>query len=125
MSDKWNIGKLNKGKHLPVSHRDKISNTKKQQYISGKLKLPDNTGKTPWNIGQSWSEEICKKISLAKKGKAPWNVGVPRTEQEKRKISLARKGMPAWNKGIARSREAKKSISRAMRKLWKERKKII
>ena len=120
MTTKWSIGNLNKGKHLSLSHRDKISKTKKALYKSGQLNLPDNTGKTPWNQGKKWSEVIRRKISKARAGSTPWNVGVPQSTETKQKISASRKGKPAWNKDRTISNEHKKAISEAMKAKWQE-----
>lgn len=122
MKNKWNIGNLNKGKHLSAPQREKISNTKKQQYIVGKLKLPDNKGRTPWNMGQSMKKETRMKISDSKKGSTPWNIGIEHSADTKRKISLSRKGKTAWNKGVARTLEEKKRMSEAAKRMWLRRK---
>lgn len=121
---RWNIGDLNKGKHLSPTHREKISKTKRAMYQSGILTLPDNTGSTPWNRGKKWSLEVRRKISAARKGSIPWNVGIAHSSETKHKISASRKGKPAWNKGRIISTEHKKAISAAMKTKWQKRKRI-
>lgn len=43
-------------------------------------------GKTPWNKGLEWSDEVKKKISEGLKGKLK---GVPKSDEHKKKIGLA------------------------------------
>ena len=108
-------------KIVNIVTKEKISKTKKKQYRLGKLNLPDNTGKTPWNFGRNWSKEVRKKISAARKGSRPWNVGVSHSEQTKRKISQSRKGKLAWNKGLTISNNHKRAISKGMKFRWRKR----
>lgn len=112
----WNIGKLNKGKHLPESTKEKISMSIKKGY---------KQGRKVWNEGQSLSDEIKQKISKSKKGSKPWNIGIPRTIEERKKISLAKKGIIPWNKGRKWSEKEKRNISVGLEKSWKRRKTTI
>lgn len=80
-------------KHLPQKVKDKISATKKEQYIKGILKLPDNTGNTPWNLKKPWSNEVKLKISKSMKGKTPWNTGRKWTSEEIDKLRAGAKRM--------------------------------
>jgi hypothetical protein len=54
-------------------------------------------GNIPWNKGQSWPEDIRKKISEGTKGREPWNKGVPQTEEHRLKNSESHKGQIPWN----------------------------
>ena len=109
----WEIGKLNKGKHL---------SDKTKEEISLKLKEGFRKGRTVWNEGKSLPKRTKLKISNSKKGSIPWNRGIPRTEVEKLKISVNRKGKPAWNKGKERTEEEKQRMREGAKRMWKRRK---
>ena len=59
-------GKSRVGKHHSVEARQKIKDAIKKRFPSGRV---------PWNKGKPWSEEVKKKLSLAKVGYIPWNKG--------------------------------------------------
>lgn len=107
----WNIGELNRGKPLPETIKEKISLKKKKLYKEGKLKLPDNKGRSPWNRGQNLSKQHKERISQAMKGISSWNKNRNWPNETKKKISLAMKGKIPWNKGKKLSEAHKKAIS--------------
>jgi group I intron endonuclease len=62
-----------------------------------------------YNLGKHHSEETRKKISEAKKGKRPYVM----TEEICRKISEARRGGLVWNKGKHHTEETRRRMSEA------------
>ena len=70
---KRKLSKANKGKHLSVEHKRKIS-----EATSGE--------KNPF-YGRQHSEESRRKMSGSHKGKPAYNKGIPRSEEVKKKLS--------------------------------------
>lgn len=114
----------NKGQKLSEDHKNKISQKMKQLYKKGKLQLPDNKGKRPWNVGIHRTEEEKQKISLAKKGKPAWNKNKSWPEKIKKKISLSKKGSIPWNKGKARTEEEIQKMREGAKRMWERRRKL-
>lgn len=69
------------GRHHTEETKQKMSNNRERALkISKALK------------GRKFSDQHRAKLSAVRKGSIPWNKGIPRTEEVKRKVSLARMG---------------------------------
>lgn len=73
----WDIGSVNRGKHLSEKTRLKISQSRQ--------------GIMPWNLNKHWPEEIRSKISQSMIGQSAWNSGHHWSDSEKLKRSLSAK----------------------------------
>jgi len=114
--------KFNLGKSIPPETRNKISQSLKEAYITGKAKS--------WNKGRATPESVKRKISESEKGKMI-------SEETKRKMSEAKKGvkfseghkknLSRARKGIIFSKEHRENLSKIHRgkKLSEEHKKKI
>jgi hypothetical protein len=58
----------------------------------------DRLGKSSWNKGVAWSDEMRQKLSQAHLGQVAWNKGIKSSKD-------------AWNKGVSWSDEVKEKIS--------------
>lgn len=115
-----------KGSHLSPETKRKISLANKRLFEQGKLKLPDNTGNSPWNKNKKMSTVTKQKISLTKKGNSPaWNKNKPWSKVVRDRISASKKGSRPWNKNIPRTPEEKKRMSEGARRMWARRKKLV
>ena len=110
MKQKFDIGQLNKGKHLSPETKLLIS-----QKLKGRKVWNKGTKgiMKAWNKGKKWSQDIKDKISKSRKDIPAWNKGLFWSEEVKAKISQSRKSQPAWNKGKKWSDEVKMKISKS------------
>lgn len=84
----WNIGLLNKDKHLSFEHKAKISKGIKKLISKGKFKIT--------NKGEKLSLQHKQKISKALKGRSVWNQGKPLSSKHIESIRNAMRKL--WEK---------------------------
>lgn len=105
------IAKALSGRKLSPEHRAKCK--------FGRL------GKSAWNKGKSWPDEVKKKLSLSQKGKhnspktefkngSQIRLGAKLSKESRRKISEHNKGKIAWNKGVPCPKKIREKISKTL-----------
>jgi len=71
----------------------------------------------PWNKGKKTgplSEELKRKMSLARKGEKHWNYGKTTPKESRIKMSKSHRGQKPWNKGKTLSEEYRMKIRKTL-----------